>query len=142
MDFEEHPHRRFNPLKNEWVLVSPHRGKRPWQGQSEKPVRNILPTHDPNCYLCAGNQRAGGKVNPEYTGPFVFDNDFPALTHDTPSGGDAGSDLFKAQSVRGTSRVICFSERHDLTLPALPHEAIRKVVDVWISQFEELAKTY
>lgn len=142
MDFEEHPHRRYNPLRREWVLVSPHRSRRPWQGQSEDPVPVERPPHDPSCYLCSGNRRANGATNPEYTGPFVFENDFPALLKDTPSEASMESPLFQAQSVRGTSRVVCFSERHDLTLPALSEADIRKVIDVWVSQYEELARDY
>ena len=142
MEFEEHPHRRYNPLRREWVLVSPHRSRRPWQGQSEEPLVQGRPAHDPECYLCAGNTRANGAVNPDYTGPYVFENDFPALLKDTPDLADLGSPLFKSETVRGTTRVICFSERHDLTLPALPESGIREVIDVWIGQYEELARDY
>ena len=117
MIYEQHPHRRYNPLRREWVLVSPHRSNRPWQGQSEAPVNEKRPPHDPACYLCAGNERANGVTNPEYSGPYVFDNDFPALLKDTPPDEDSASPLFRSRTVRGTSRVICFSERHDLTLP-------------------------
>ncbi|SDZ56507.1 UTP-hexose-1-phosphate uridylyltransferase /UDP-glucose-hexose-1-phosphate uridylyltransferase [Jannaschia faecimaris] len=138
----DQPHRRFNPLKGEWVLVSPHRSNRPWQGQAESPTSKDKPAHDPNCYLCAGNTRVTGATNPDYAGPYVFPNDYPALLVDT-SYVDTGNDaLFRAQTVRGTSRVICFSERHDLTLPELSVPEIRRVVDVWTAQFAELGKTY
>ncbi|WP_316860384.1 UDP-glucose--hexose-1-phosphate uridylyltransferase [uncultured Cohaesibacter sp.] len=136
------PHRRYNPLKGEWVLVSPHRNKRPWQGQQEKVVLEEKPRHDPNCYLCARNKRNSGAVNPDYKGTYVFDNDFPALLEDTPVGGTVGDPLFRAENVRGTARVICFSERHDLTLPELPLDAIRKVVDTWADQVVDLGARY
>ncbi|WP_116134027.1 UDP-glucose--hexose-1-phosphate uridylyltransferase [Tropicimonas sp. IMCC34043] len=136
------PHRRFNPLTGEWVLVSPHRNKRPWQGRQEEPVLDDKPRHDPGCYLCAGNTRNSGATNPDYKGTFVFDNDFPALLSDSPDGGTTGDPLFRAQNVRGTARVICFSERHDLTLPELHLGSIRLIVDTWAAQVEELGARY
>lgn len=137
------PHRRFNPLTGEWVLVSPHRNKRPWQGQQETPVIEHRLAHDPGCYLCAGNTRSSGAQNPDYAGTFVFDNDFPALLADTPQGASGADDpLFRAENVRGTARVMCFSERHDLTLPELPLPAIRAVVDTWADQITELGQTW
>ncbi len=139
----DHPHRRFNPLKQEWVLVSPHRNKRPWQGRSEDRADSKKPTYDPACYLCPGNTRANGVVNPEYKGPFVFPNDFPALLEDTPGAQDDQSHpLLRAEPVRGTARVICFSERHDLTLPEMPEDGLRAVVDLWAAQTEELGARY
>ena len=137
------PHRRFNPLTGEWVLVSPHRNKRPWQGLQETPVIERRPPHDPGCFLCAGNTRSSGEVNPDYTGAFVFDNDFPALLSDTPHGASGTDDpLFRAENVRGTARVMCFSERHDLTLPELSIPAIRGVVDTWAEQITKLGQTW
>ncbi len=139
----EHPHRRYNPLKNEWILVSPHRTKRPWQGQIERLPDEHKPQHDPTCYLCPGNERAGGVRNPDYTTTFVFTNDFAALLPDTPSDPLTITDpLFQSQPVVGTSRVICFSPRHDLTLPEMEPTDIRYVVDVWAEQIIDLGETY
>lgn len=137
----EHPHRRLNPLTGEWVLVSPHRMRRPWQGQVEKVVEAQRPSYDPTCYLCPGNERAGGQLNPEYDSTFVFTNDFAALLPDTPDI-HSSSKLLQIQDVRGTSRVICFSPRHDLTLPEMDLAAIRRVVDVWAEQTADLGQTY
>ncbi|HNB52201.1 MAG TPA: UDP-glucose--hexose-1-phosphate uridylyltransferase, partial [Anaerolineales bacterium] len=137
----EHPHRRFNPLTGEWVLVSPHRNKRPWLGQVEKLPPDNRPAYDPKCYLCPRNERAGGVRNPDFTSTFVFDNDFAALLPDTPIEGHAHG-LLQAQSVAGTSRVICFSPRHDVTLPEMEVGEIRGVVDVWAAQTAELGQRY
>ena len=138
----DHPHRRYNTLTGEYVLVSPHRTKRPWQGKQETPARQERPRYDPKCYLCPGNERAGGERNPPYTGTYVFENDFAALLPEgAPSVPDDGG-LLRSGSVVGTSRVICFSPRHDWTLPEMPVEAIRGVVDVWAKQTEELGARY
>jgi UDPglucose--hexose-1-phosphate uridylyltransferase len=140
----DHPHRRHNPLSGEWVLVSPHRAKRPWQGQQEAVDRGAKPSHDPSCYLCAGNVRVNGERNPDYQGTYVFSNDFAALMPDTPDApAAAASDpLFQSMSARGTSRVICFSPDHGKTLPMLPLPAIGQVIDTWCAQSVELGATY
>ncbi|HKP75405.1 MAG TPA: UDP-glucose--hexose-1-phosphate uridylyltransferase [Longimicrobiaceae bacterium] len=138
-DLDLHPHRRLNPLTGEWTLVSPHRARRPWQGQVEAVQASRGPEHDPACYLCPGNERAGGARNPEYAGTFVFDNDFAALRQDTPDGGfSLGGGLMVAKSEPGICRVICFSPRHDLSLAEMEPAALRGVVDVWAAQYQEL----
>jgi UDPglucose--hexose-1-phosphate uridylyltransferase len=132
------PHRRFNPLTREWVLVSPQRTQRPWQGQVEStPAPAALP-YDPACYLCPGNPRAGGARNPVYTGTFVFENDFAALKPDTPEWKSDESGLLVAASEAGRCRVVCFSPRHDLTLAMMPVSDIERVVETWVEQFSEL----
>ena len=138
----EHPHRRYNPLIGEYVLVSPHRMKRPWQGKQETPPPDNRPSYDPQCYLCPGNVRANGAENPKYEDTFVFQNDFAALLPDVPSAATPASPLMQLEAVRGTARVICFSPRHDLTLPQMALPAIGKVVDLWIAQTEELGQIY
>ena len=135
---EDHPHRRLNPLTGEWVLVSPHRTKRPWQGQVEKPPLDQRPEYDPGCYLCPGNDRAGGLKNPDYDGTFVFQNDFSALLPDAPEGRTDEHGLLVSESEAGLCRVVCFSPRHDLTLAEMEAADIRKVVDLWTEQYEEL----
>lgn len=140
-DPTEHPHRRRNALTGEWVQVSPHRTKRPWQGQVEKAPPDNRPQHDPTCYLCPGNDRAGGHQNPDYTNTFVFTNDFAALMPDAPDA-PAGNPLLQAETSRGTCRVMCFSPRHDLTLPEIELPAIRGVIDTWAEQVMELGQTY
>jgi len=138
----EHPHRRYNPLTGEYVLVSPHRMKRPWQGKTETTPPENRPQYDPTCYLCPGNTRANGVTNPNYETTYVFDNDFRALLDDIPDAPEPKHPLLRAEGVRGTNRVICFSPRHDLTLPEMSVETIRTVIDVWSDQCVELGETY
>lgn len=119
------PHRRQNALSGEWVLVSPQRTERPWLGQAERAVPEQLSEYEPSCYLCPGNERAGGGRNPDYPGTFVFTNDFPALRPD-------GSGEY------GTCRVVCYSPRHDLGLGDLPPEAVERIVEVWTNEYGAL----
>jgi UDPglucose--hexose-1-phosphate uridylyltransferase len=165
----QHPHRRYNPLRREWVIVSPRRNERPWHGTVDVPPDEPLVSFDPGCYLCPGNARAGGLRNPDYASTFVFDNDFSALASCEPGTGETevrlkpdattderpegastgrpplggplgGPDLFVVEAERGVCRVVCFSPRHDLTLARMDVHAIRAVVDTWVEQCIELAR--
>ena len=138
LDFGSTPHRRWNPLLREWVLVSPQRSERPWQGQVEKSSLAQRLQYDPQCYLCPGNARAGGHKNPDYTSTFVFENDYAALRPATPSGEWNQSDLIVGKTERGICRVICFSPRHDLTISNMELSDLTKVVDVLGEQYREL----
>lgn len=138
LDLQKTSHRRWNPLLREWVIVSPHRTQRPWQGQVEKTASLEKPRYDPNCYLCPGNARAGGHKNPEYSSTFVFDNDYASLLPDTPKGEFRESSLMIAESERGICRVVCFSPRHDLTISNMALGEIENVVHVWCDQYREL----
>jgi UDPglucose--hexose-1-phosphate uridylyltransferase len=137
---QQNPHRRFNPLKREWVLVSPNRTQRPWQGQTEAKVAEVALKYDPSCYLCPGNVRAGGVRTDKYTSTYVFQNDFAALKLDSPrfSDDEGGKGLLVAEGESGVCRVICFSPRHDLTLAKMSIAEIRAVVGVWAEQYTEL----
>ena len=131
-------HRRYNPLLDEWVLCSPGRLRRPWQGHVETAPDENLPAYDPACYLCPGNERAGGARTPEYPSTYVFDNDFAALKPDTPPLRLDVEGLLVAHSERGICRVVCFSPRHDLTLGGMDPGAIRRVVDTWTDEYQRL----
>lgn len=137
--FFDYPHRRYNPLADEWVLVSPQRTQRPWHGQIETPAVDPVPAYDPTCYLCPGNTRASGARNPHYTTTYVFENDFAALLPATPPNELRESAFFQAQSVRGICRVICFAPQHNVTLADLEPAALRAVVDTWVAQMAELS---
>ena len=137
-DLNEHPHRRYNPLTRESILVSSHHVERPWRGQVEEQPKKERSPYDPECYLCPGNERAGGVRNPPYTNTFVFDNDFAALLPSTPDGRISKNGLLIVQSERGICQVICFSPRHDLTLAEMGRADICGVVDAWIEQYLEL----
>jgi UDPglucose--hexose-1-phosphate uridylyltransferase len=138
-DLISQPHRRLNPLTGEWVLVSPHRTERPWQGQVESAPAAATVAYDHACYLCPGNERAGGATNPPYTGTFVFDNDFAALKPDTPAGEFHEKGLLVASAEAGRCRVVCFSPRHDLTMARMSVPELRNVVDTWVQEFSLLA---
>src|SRR5512143_3734151 len=133
------PHRRLNPLTGEWVLVSPHRAKRPWLGQVEKTPPENLPQYDPGCYLCPHNERAGGIKNPDYASTFVFTNDFSALLPDEAPAHASDSPLLVSVSERGLCRVVCFSPRHDLTLPELDQASVENVITTWTEQTVDLS---
>ena len=139
LDFAQHPHRRLNLLTDEWVLVSPQRTARPWQGQLERGETADTPRYDPGCYMCPGNTRANGIQNPGYTTTFAFTNDFPALMFDTPRETVDIGNLLHAQGESGICRVLCFSPRHDLTLARMAVDDIRLVVELWAAERAELA---
>jgi UDPglucose--hexose-1-phosphate uridylyltransferase len=134
----EHPHRRYNPLLDEWILVSPHRAKRPWQGQNEKIADDNRPEHDDNCYLCSGNTRSNGMKNDNYTDCFVFENDFSALLKNDVHYDYPNNPLFQLKPERGINKVVCFSPKHNLTLPEMAVTDIEKVIHVWKEQYIEL----
>lgn len=138
-DIYEDPHRRFNPLINEWVLVSPHRAKRPWQGQKETITDDTRPEYAPTCYLCPGNVRANGEVNPQYTSSFVFDNDFAALKQEEIEFDENNeTTFFKAKPERGISRVVCFSPKHNITLPEMDLLTIEEIIRTWQREYTNL----
>jgi len=137
-DIFQKSHKRFNPLTEEWILCSPHRLKRPWQGKLEEIPPEERPRYDPDCYLCPGNERAGGNRNPDYQGTFVFDNDFSALVPDETAILSQKEGLLRFQMEQGICRVVCYSPRHDLTMAEMEESEIRRVIDVWIRQYLEI----
>lgn len=142
MDLFAAPHRRFDPLTNRWVLVSPNRTDRPWQGRQESGTQQQRLSYDPDCYLCPGNERAAGDRNPAYETTFAFPNDFPSLRPDTTLDSWQPSAVLRAESQQGICRVLCFDPRHDLTLARMSVDQIRAVVDMWVRQVEELSPRF
>lgn len=135
------PHRRYNVLDDSWVLVSPHRTQRPWQGETVA-APPAKPAYAESCYLCPGNARAGSTTNPDYSGVFVFDNDFAALLQDTPPHADGSSELFQSHTETGRSRVLCYSPQHNLSLGGLSTAAMSAVIDTWVDEYEMLIEDY
>jgi UDPglucose--hexose-1-phosphate uridylyltransferase len=138
----EKPHRRYNPLTGEYVLVSPQRANRPWQGKVERLPDENRPSFDPGCYLCPGNPRAGGAVNPDYTDVYVFTNDFPALLDVPTVSPPLAGALMRAEPARGTNRVLCYSPRHNLPLSVMEPAGLEKVIGCWIGQYEALGAAH
>ncbi len=136
------PHRRYNPLQDEWVLVSPHRSQRPWQGQTESISIDRQPTFDAQCYLCPGNKRANGEINPKYNSVYLFENDFPALLSDTSSATDQPSALFQQQNVTGCCQVICYTPDHSKSMPDLSINEMQAVIKSWQQSFAVLSKKH
>lgn len=137
-ELSKYPHRRYNPLLGEWILVSPHRTQRPWLGQTEDTAKDSRPEYDPSCYLCPGNTRANGEPNPNYESTNVFTNDYASLLSGIPSGKEYKGGLLRAESETGICRVICFSPKHNLTLAQMKTEEIVPVIDVWAKETEEI----
>jgi UDPglucose--hexose-1-phosphate uridylyltransferase len=141
LDLQQHAHRRFNPLTGQWVLVSPHRTARPWQGQVEPPAHAASPRHDPSCYMCPGNVRASGHRNPDYPSTFAFDNDFPAIVPGSLDATYTKGPLFVAEPSSGVCRVVCFSPRHDLAFSRLAAADVAAVVECWVAELMALRRT-
>ncbi len=139
-NLKENPHKRFNALTGEWILVSPHRTSRPWQGKIENTPKKEGPEYDPNCYLCPGNKRAGNVQNPDYKETFVFTNDFSSLLPESKNFSLNENDLLIAEGEQGICRVVCFSPRHDLSLANMTEPEIGKVIEVWKKEFIELGE--
>jgi len=137
-DLQDYSHKRYNILTGEWVLVSPHRAKRPWQGQNESVSTEVRPAHDPDCYLCAENTRINGEKNPKYEDVFVFTNDFAALQTGSKTF-QVEDGLLTAKSEQGICKVICFSPDHSKSLAHMNSKEIEKAVFAWQREYKELA---
>lgn len=138
-NLQDYSHKRYNILTGEWVLVSPHRAKRPWQGQNEEISAEKRPSYDENCYLCPTNTRINGEINPDYKDVFIFTNDFAALQKDSPAF-EVNDGLLIAKSETGICKVICFSPDHSKSLAEMEVEEIKKVVNAWQKEYAELGK--
>src|SRR3989344_5446037 len=136
------PHRRYNPLKDEWILVSPQRTLRPWQGNQEKISDKKKSEYNPTCYICPGNKRANGRQNPQYQNTFIFPNDFPAIIDTPKSTNSAIRGIFQVEEVSGECRVVSFSPRHDQTLADMSPTQIKTVINTWLDELKNLRKKY
>lgn len=132
--------RRYDPLGKRWVIVSPQRVQRPWQGERDEQPVAALPEHESLCHLCPGSSRSTGQHNPDYRGVYVFDNDFPALAGDSDRVSSGG--LLRSEPVDGRCRVLCYHHRHDLTLSTLPDKALHAVIDAWVDEYAALSRQY
>lgn len=142
LNMNNKPHRRYNPLTGEYVVVSPQRLQRPWQGNQERRIVEKGFKYDDGCYLCPGNKRANGEYNPDYINTYVFDNDFPALLPDISMDQQYHKNLLISKSINGSCRVICFSPRHDLTMAEMSEKEIQNIINTWTNQYEELGGSY
>jgi len=139
-DGNEHPHRRYNPLFDEWVLVSPHRMKRPWSGQVDPPEEDNIPDYDPTNPLCPGNTRSNGEVNPDYKTTFVFPNDFAALLKETPQPEQDECDLFRLEAVTGECKVMCFHPKTNKTIARMEVDELLPVIETWVDVSNQLSQ--
>lgn len=139
LNLEEFPHRRYNILNGEWILVSPHRNKRPWQGKNDEPLEHIITHYDPNCYLCPRNHRANGEQNSNYSGPYSFVNDFSALLPETSQLSES-TGLLKAKTEAGICKVVCFSADHAASMATLSIPQITDVVLLWQKEYSNMGR--